>query len=144
MTTLTLKAFAKKLGFDRVNDARFQTFLKQWSIEGKIKVFQGGGGHPYSSHSTMHPRKIQLSDSMESFLHERILDELGLKIMMAARKHECSCCGKIIRKERIYAVLKKPFFLTMKICEDDIAKLAEGNVRFHVEPPKLVFDNPEG
>jgi Zn finger protein HypA/HybF involved in hydrogenase expression len=143
MTTLTLKTFAQRLGFKRASDARFQTLLKQWSIDGAIKVYQGG----YLGHSTAHPKKILLSKPFE-FFQERsyrkrfdvrdarvMIEELGFNIKIATKKHKCSNCKGSISKDETYATAS--FFLTAKLCPPCVKHLCEGEIS--IKGPKLII-----
>lgn len=141
MTTLTLKAFANKLGFNRVSDARFQTLLKQWSIEGMVKIYQGG----YRGHSTAHPKKAQLLKSLDFFEEKSarkefqiydakiMLEELGFKLMYAAKTHQCSNpkCKEKIKKSTMYATAT--VFLTSKLCSDCVQSFCEGEITIKPE-----------
>lgn len=142
MTSLTIKAFAEKLGFKRSSDPRFRTLLKQWKIEGRVKVYQGG----YLGHSLAHPKKALLTEPVQYFQerasgikatriflgeHNEQLTELGFKVQTAAiPSHKCSVCDTYIPKGTNYA--SASFFLTAKLCGGCAQGLCEGE--FSIKP----------
>jgi hypothetical protein len=137
-----MKGFAQKLGFKRASDPRFRMLLKQWEIEGAVKVYQGG----YHGHSLAHPKKALLTQSVQYFQEKALgvkakqlflgeyiaqLTELGFKVQTAViPSHKCSVCDTYIPQGTNYA--SASFFLIAKLCGGCAQGLCEGE--FSIKP----------
>lgn len=152
MTTLTIKEFARKLGFKRASDPRFRTLLKQWEIEGVVKTYQGG----YRGHSTSHPKKatlitplhkLQLTAQQKFAINETpeynrgqlilLLRELGLKYKRAGKPHSCTHCGNGIDQNDEYA--SASFFFQIKLCSNCIGRIVD-NPKIRIRPLVIIGD----
>lgn len=142
MTTLTLRAFARKLGFERVSNPDFQALLKRWQIEGVVNVYQGG----YKGHSMAHPKKVQLIKPFEFYEYAKepkgivelsqgvaneLASKLGLKLKTAKTIHECSASHHRIQEGEAYA--SGSVFIPVKLCSHCLTQIYEG-ASFTIEP----------
>jgi hypothetical protein len=139
--TFELKTFARKLGFENAQDKTFRRLLKRWILEGSVAVYQGG----YKGHSLAHPKKVKLMKTLEYFTQKRtkpklnfyqvkmVLNEFGFKLTHALKDFECSCCHAKVKGKpldywseykTVYA--QKRIFLNIKLCEECIFKILEG------------------